>query len=119
MTPPPVVTAHVWRVPADIALTPLARPKTSTGTLRSLVVPSPSPPKGLSPQHLTPPALVSAQVELQPTAMAGTPPPGWAYRVAPQPLTPPRSVSAQAGNPPGAIALTPLARPETSTGTLL
>src|SRR3989337_2110359 len=113
MTPPPVVTAHVWRVPADIALTPLARPKTSTGTLRSLVVPSPSPPKGLSPQHLTPPALVSAQVELQPTAIAVTPlvrpttstgrllsafepSPSWPSRLSPQHLTPPRSVSAQA-----------------------
>src|SRR3990170_79419 len=112
MPPPPVVTAHVWRVPADIALTPLARPKTSTGTLRSLVVPSPSPPKGLSPQHLTPPALVSAQVELQPTMIAVTPlvrpatstgavlsallpSPSSPDELAPQHFTPPPLVSAQ------------------------
>src|SRR3990172_4443044 len=107
MTPPPVVTAHVWRVPADIALTPLARPETSTGTLRSVVVPSPSHPYMLLPQHLTPPALVSAQVELQPTVIAVTPlvgpttstgrllsafepSPSLPYRLSPQHLTPPR-----------------------------
>ena len=41
--------------------------------MASVVVPSPSWPKSLSPQHLTPPALVSAQVWPSPAAIAVTP----------------------------------------------
>ena len=47
---------------ALIAFTPLGRPFTSTGTRLSVVVPSPSSPSRLRPQHLTPPESVSAQV---------------------------------------------------------
>ena len=62
MTPPPLVSAQVWAKPAAIAVTPLVRPETSTGTLLKLVERSPVWPEPLSPQHLTPPPLVSAQV---------------------------------------------------------
>src|SRR5438094_10599196 len=57
-----------------MAVMPLASPETSTGVNRALVVPSPSSPSWLYPQHLTPPALVSAQVWEPPAAaMAVTP----------------------------------------------
>src|SRR5437867_2813251 len=62
LTPPALVSAQVWNSPAATALTPLARPKTSTGVWRSVVVPSPSMPNPLSPQHLAAPALVVAHV---------------------------------------------------------
>src|SRR3972149_744339 len=71
LTPPPIVSAHVCQLPAVIALTPLARPETSTGTLLSVVVPLPSWPKPLKPQHLTPPPLVSAQVCARPGTWGG------------------------------------------------
>src|SRR3990172_8273091 len=70
LTPPPVVSAQVWLVPAATALTPLARPETSTGTLFSIVMPFPSSPLSLEPQHLPPPSLVSAQVWSAPAAIA-------------------------------------------------
>ena len=73
LTPPPLVSAQVWRPPAEIALTPLARPETSTGTLLSVFVPLPSWPYVPLPQHLTPPPLVSAQVWISPAAIAVTP----------------------------------------------
>ncbi len=62
LTPPTLVSAQVWFVPAAIAITPLVSPMTSVGTDLSVVVPSPSMPPLLSPQHLTPPPLVSAHV---------------------------------------------------------
>jgi hypothetical protein len=52
---------------------------TSTGVLLSLVVPSPSWPAPLPPQHLTRPSLVTAQEWLAPAAIAmidGPPDPG-------------------------------------------
>ena len=63
MTPPPLVNAQVWLMPAAaISLTPLVRPETSTGTRLSVGLSLPSSPAKFDPQHLTPPALVSAQV---------------------------------------------------------
>jgi len=44
LTPPPLVSAQVWKLPAVIALTPLARPETSTGMVLLVVVPFPSWP---------------------------------------------------------------------------
>src|SRR3990170_3387966 len=122
--------------PAAIAATPLARPATPTGTLLSVVVPFPSWPPPLLPQHLTPPPLVRAQVWLEPAAIAATPLarpqtstgtplavaepfPSSPWEFQPQPLPPPPIVSAHVWQLPAVIALTPLARPETSTGTLL
>ena len=46
---------------------------TSTGTKLLVVLPLPSCPKPLSPQHLTAPALVRAQVLALPALMAATP----------------------------------------------
>jgi hypothetical protein len=69
-TPPALVSAQVWPPPAVIAVTPLARPVTSTGVLLSVVVPLPSWPAPLAPQHLTPPPLVSAHVWLEPAEIA-------------------------------------------------
>src|SRR2546428_5554873 len=102
-----------------MAETPLVSPTTSTGVERSLVVPSPSSPSMLSPQHLTPPALVSAQVWKTPAAIAATPPPrpetstgawrsvvvpspSWPERLKPQHLTPPALVSAHECDSPAA-----------------
>ena len=56
--------------PAAIPATPLPRPETVTGEWRSVVVPSPSWPERLSPQHWTAPALVSAHVWIPPAAIA-------------------------------------------------
>src|SRR3989304_99762 len=53
---------------------PLARPETSTGVLLQVVVPLPSWPSSLEPQHLTPPPLVSTQVWLGAPAAGGAPP---------------------------------------------
>ena len=51
LTAPPPVSAQVWEPPAVIAPTPLPRPLTATGVRRFVVVPSPSWPKMLLPQH--------------------------------------------------------------------
>src|SRR5256885_2076253 len=59
---PPLVRAQVCSSPAAIAVTPFARPATSTGVLLAVIVPSPSPPLLLSPQHFTPPPVVITQV---------------------------------------------------------
>src|SRR5438093_1509212 len=118
-----------------MAETPLASPETSTGVERLVCVPSPSWRKELAPQHLTPPALVSAQVRYPAAAMAETPlarpttstgierlvavpSPSWPQPLSPQHLTPPALVSAQVCKPEEllAMAVTPLASPETSTG---
>src|SRR6266511_571052 len=110
------VTAQVWRTPTEIDATPLLRPTTSTGVERSTVVPSPSWPRSLEPQHLTPPALVSAQPWRSPPAIAVTPllSPGTstAAKSLPQHWTRPPLVNAQ----PTVIAVTPPLTPETSTG---
>src|SRR5436190_1068623 len=59
---PAVVSAHVWYVLAEIWAIPEERPETSTGVGLSTMVPSPSWPNPLSPQHFTPPPVVRAQV---------------------------------------------------------
>jgi hypothetical protein len=56
-----------------MATTPLSSPLTGIGVNASSVVPLPSSPSPLSPQHFTPPAAVSAQVKLPPAATAVTP----------------------------------------------
>ena len=61
LDPPSRMTAHVWRTPAEIAVTPLPSPATPTGAGRSTIVPSPTCPKSFSPQHFTAPADRSAQ----------------------------------------------------------
>src|SRR5690348_715050 len=61
-TSPVSVMAQVWCPPVAIALTPCASPATSTGILRSRVLPSPTWPASLLPQHLSPPVSVNAQV---------------------------------------------------------
>src|SRR2546423_14504430 len=61
LTPPPLVSAQVWPPLASSAATPLASPETATGVWRSVVVPSPSWPAAVWPQHLTPPALGGAE----------------------------------------------------------
>src|SRR2546427_654717 len=60
--PPPTVRAQVWEAPATIAVAPEARPETLTGVDLNLVVPFPSWPKSLAPQHFAPPAVVRAHV---------------------------------------------------------
>ena len=119
--------------PAEIAVTPLARPATSTGVPLSIVEPFPSWPPPLNPQHLTPPALVRAQVWVLPAAIAVTPMarparstgvalpivepfPSCPLTFQPQHLTAPAFMSAHVWAKPAAIALTLLGRPETSTG---
>src|SRR5665213_3363998 len=70
LTPPPVVRAHAKSAPAEMATTPL-NPLTVTGVVLHgqppqscgpVVVPSPSSPQLLLPQHCTLPAVVSAHV---------------------------------------------------------
>ena len=73
LTAPPLVSAQLWTPPAAIAVTPLCSPETSTGVELSVVVPFPSCPKALKPQHLTAPPLVSAQLWTPPAAIALTP----------------------------------------------
>jgi hypothetical protein len=57
---PALVMAQVCDAPAAIATTPLVSPCTSTGTALETSVLLPSSPAPLFPQHLTPPAAVSA-----------------------------------------------------------
>src|SRR5436190_779052 len=56
-----------------MAVTPLVNPLTSTGIVRSIDVPSPSRPDPLTPQHFTPPVLVSSHVWNTPPASPVTP----------------------------------------------
>jgi hypothetical protein len=56
-------------MPAITPITPLAKPWTATGVLRSVVVPSPSWPRLLYPQHTASPAFMTAQLFLSPTAI--------------------------------------------------
>src|SRR3990172_345410 len=73
LTPPVMVSAQLWVNPAAVAATSLLRPDTSTGVVRFVVVPSPSWPLALEPQHLRPAAAVRAQVCEPPVATATTP----------------------------------------------
>src|ERR1700694_199971 len=84
-TPPPKVTAHVSSPPAETAATPLVRPDTSTGVLPLVLVPSPSAPLPLLPQHFTPPpapgacSWVTAQVCCAPALMLPIPSSGMPF----------------------------------------
>jgi hypothetical protein len=71
---PTAVTAQVWEpAPAvEIARMPGGRPTTLTGVRLSMVLPLPSWPKWLNPQHLTVPELVRAQVSKPPAEIATT-----------------------------------------------
>jgi hypothetical protein len=59
----------VWSPPAAIALTPLLRPVTWTGTLLPVNVPLPSFPDSLEPQHMAAPSSITAQVCRDPAAI--------------------------------------------------
>ena len=107
-----MVRAQVWTFPTEMAATPLVSPITSTGVVLKLLgplVPSPSSPEPLRPQHLTPPTVVRAQVWRFPAETLATPlvnattstgvvlklgPPvpssSWKLSLRPQHLTPPR-----------------------------
>ena len=134
-TPTLVTIAQVWFCPAAIAVTPLVRPVTSTGVRRCVVVPSPSCPLVLRPQHLTPPAVVSAQVCERPAVTAAmplvrpvtttgasrcetVPSPSCPFRFSPQHFTAPPA-TAHVCLSPAATLVAPLVRPETSTGVSL
>src|SRR3990170_2116228 len=124
----------------------MARPVwTSTGVVRTLsavaklpppAVPPPPCPVSLYPQHLMPPAAVTAQpcwAWGDPVPRAATPLPrpdtstevglsvvvpfpSWPRMLLPQQLTPPAAVRAQVWRKPAAMVATPLPRPETFTG---
>src|SRR5262245_18487421 len=72
--PPATINAQLCSDPAAIAATPLDSPSTGIGTLDGVVLPLPSWPTVLEPQHSTPPPVVSAQVWLPPAATAATAP---------------------------------------------
>src|SRR5450432_2448960 len=61
-TPPVESTAQVWEPPVAIATTVPAKPTTETGTSELVVVPLPSWPLVLVPQHERRPFVSSAQV---------------------------------------------------------
>src|SRR6188768_1416095 len=126
-------SAHVWLSPAAIAITPAASPETPTAASRRRVVPSPTWPNSLPPQHSTAPSVRSAQLWRWPRASAVAPPerpctstgvsrrcvvpsPSWPYWLSPQHLTPPPRRTAQLWLSPPATAMTPLARPDTAPG---
>ena len=69
MTVPPVKRAQVCSTPAEIWVTP-ERPLTLTGVEESVVVPSPSWPALLYPQHVMVPPVRRAQVWWAPAAKA-------------------------------------------------
>src|SRR3954466_16403595 len=68
-SPPP------WKSPAPTPAHPPRRPARSTGVDLSVVVPSPSSPSVLEPQHFTAPLTMSAHVCTSSIALAATPPP--------------------------------------------
>src|ERR1700733_14028675 len=87
--------------PTEMAVTPLVRPVTCTGTELFVVESFPSKPASLSPQHSTPPAPVTAQAA----------PPKLLV------VTPLGSLTTSTGiEPPTETAVTPLVRPVTCTG---
>src|SRR5579862_4655837 len=112
---------QVCRLPAVIA-TAWETPMTSTGVVEDVVVPSPSWPDSLSPQHFTPPLESKAHAWPPPTAIDVT----WVRPMSmgvgdmrPQHSTEPPVMSAQASSYPALIAATPDERPVTGTGTRL
>src|SRR5690242_6796022 len=72
-TPAPAPTiAQVCAKPALTAVAPLPDASATTGTVLSCVLPLPSWPCSLAPQHTTPPAVVTAQACASPLAMLCT-----------------------------------------------
>src|SRR5439155_226870 len=72
--PPPGIGAQLSAPPASTWAAGASSPPTITGWVRRVVVPSPSSPDSLAPQHSTTPVDVSAQVCEKPSAtswMAG------------------------------------------------
>jgi hypothetical protein len=61
-TAPVLKRAQVWALPTAMPATPELKPETATGVLRFVVLPSPSWPSKLRPQHCTAPVLKRAQV---------------------------------------------------------
>src|SRR5450759_4800841 len=77
LTPPAAVSAQAaWPPPAVMAVTPLVRPDTAAGTVTPTyslgAEPFPIWPKRSLPQHLTPPAVVSAHAVSEPAVIAVT-----------------------------------------------
>ena len=118
---PPAATAHVWLLAAEIARAPLPSPDTGVGVDRFVVVPSPSWPAKLLPQHRTAPPDVRAHAWACPVATASTPldspltgtgvsrvvvvpSPSWPELFWPQHMTPPPDVTAHVKPVPPAAA---------------
>ncbi len=112
---------------------PELNPDTTRGASRVKVLPSPSKPAMLLPQHRTYPAKLSAQLLLvpaemeaahaiEPPALTGTrksevePFPSWPHSFEPHPTTIPPSFTASVCCAPAAIPVTPLASPDTLVG---
>ena len=124
----------MWLPPAAIAVTPL-RPVTSCGVLAfPSVLPVPSSPSQLEPQHFTPPLLINTQVWFAPAAIDTTPLlspvtlcgvyalvvppfPKWPFPLYPQHFAPPPLVTTHVCSKPAAIATT-LLSPVTFCGAL-
>src|SRR5689334_1143793 len=123
---------------AAMATTPPVSPVTWTGVVLLVpepLVPSPSSPNRLTPQHSTLPALVIAQVSSSATATCATsvspvtvtgvllslvePLPSWPWLFCPQHFTIPVISRAQVCSKPAEICAMLAGRPCTSTGTLL
>jgi hypothetical protein len=68
-----MVNAQVWYRPVLMATTPVVSPTAFTGTALSVVVPLPSCPLPLLPQHLIPPLVLNAQEWISPTLIAVLP----------------------------------------------
>src|SRR5438034_11777678 len=73
LTRPAAVSAQLWLQPPASVTTPDVRPETLTGVLAFVVVPLPSSPYVLAPQHIAAPALVTAHICPLPAAIAVTP----------------------------------------------
>jgi hypothetical protein len=65
------MTAQVWNVPASTDEAVPLKPVTTTGVMDFVVLPLPSWPSVLLPQHCTEPVLVNAQVWLLPVLTIG------------------------------------------------
>src|SRR5688500_12707599 len=62
LTPPALVKAQLWLLPSASATTPSVNPDTGVGSRARSVVPLPSRPFALLPQHHAPPWLSVAHV---------------------------------------------------------
>jgi hypothetical protein len=107
------LSAQVWLAPTETWLAPVS-PGTRVGAARSVVVPSPSMPYALSPQHSTRRAVVTAQLCVVPPEIeitsprtgiaAGTliapPDPTWELVLWPHPTRPPVDRSAKVWDSP-------------------